>query len=283
LSNSFGVQTVALLQKDEDERFIVAPVNAAGIIDPNRKQIVTQKQLHHIIEFKAHWENYLDVFKALDWKRHLLNSILYGLFGALQAILFGGLIAFILQFLIRPIFPKISNLIFLLFILTIFISPQTYLMGAFPLIHKSGLIDTAAGVTWQYSCSVSVLLLFYLYFEGQKTLASRAFPTDKTGYWRSILRGIPTLLFGICTIFMLAGMSSFLWELIITNSMKMKNAMVAMASFQGLYTTHWGFLCAAATTIWSFSLLVFTPLFILLEFTFFRKLIILKSEGETHV
>ncbi len=76
-------------------------------------------------------------------------------------------------------------------------------------------------------------------------------------YW-NIIMPLSGPALATLTIFTFMGAwRSFMWPLIVTNSMDMKTLPVGLSSFQGLYTTNWPYLMAGAIMVMAPLLVVF--------------------------
>jgi multiple sugar transport system permease protein len=66
-------------------------------------------------------------------------------------------------------------------------------------------------------------------------------------YWRIALPLAASALATLGTFTFLAGWNSFLWPLIVTNSLEMRTLTVGLAVFQGQFSTEWTVLMAGLT------------------------------------
>ena len=85
-------------------------------------------------------------------------------------------------------------------------------------------------------------------------------------WWRVILPLSKPALATLTTFTFMGSWGSFMWPLIVTNSMEKKTLPIGLASFQGLYTTDWTLLMAG-------SIIVLIPVLLIFIFNqrFFEK------------
>ena len=68
-------------------------------------------------------------------------------------------------------------------------------------------------------------------------------------FWRIVLPLSKPALATLTTFTFMGSWSSFMWPLIVTNSMELKTLPIMLASFQGLYTTDWTLLMAGSIIV----------------------------------
>jgi len=138
---------------------------------------------------------------------------------------------------------------------------QVTMIPVFILIKKLGWIDTyQALILPEMYTAYGTFMLRQFFLTIPKDLEEAA-TIDGCGKFRIFFQIILPLskpaLATLATFIFLGAWNSFMWPLIVTNSMEMKTLPIGLASFQGLYSTDWTLLMAASMIVLAPVLLVY--------------------------
>ena len=193
------------------------------------------------------WDNYIKIMTIMPFGRFYLNSLWVATAVTALQLLTASLAAFAfarLQFRGR-------DLLFLLYLATIMIPFPVTMVPNFLVMRILGWIDSFKALIIPRSFSAFSTFLLRQYFLGIPTELDDAARIDGassfTIWWRIImpLSGPALATLGIFTF--LGEWNSFLWPLIVTNSIEMRTLPVALAGLRGQFTTHWELIMAGSS------------------------------------
>ena len=226
------------------------------------------KWIPHPVVFK----NYLEAWNAVPFGRFFINSIFVAFCVTIGQVTTSSLAAYAFA---RLEFPGRDKLFFL-YLATMMIPGQITMIPIFILLKHLNWIDTYKALILPMAFSAyGTFMLRQFFMTIPKDLEDAAVMDgcSKFGvYWQVILPLSKPALATLATFTFLGNWNSFMWPLIVTDSMKMKTLPVGLTSFQGLYTTDWTLLMAA-------SVIVLMPILIVYIFNqrFFTKGIVMSG------
>ncbi len=192
------------------------------------------------------WENYAKTMRAIPFGRYYFNSVFVAVAVTVLQILTSSLAAFAfgrLRFRGR-------NVLFLLYLTTLMIPFQVTMIPNFILVRYLGWFDTFSALIFPTAFSAFAVFLLRQYFLGMPLELDEAARMDGANsfrIWWQIIMPLSGPVLAALTIFtFLNSWNSFLWPLIITNSVNTRTIPVGLASFQGEYNTEWNLLMAGS-------------------------------------
>ncbi len=195
------------------------------------------------------WKNYPDAWNAVPFGRFFVNSLFVSITVTLGQVLTSSLAAYAFA---RLRF-KFRDQLFLGYLATMMIPGTVTMIPVFILIKKLGWIDTYAALILPGMFSAyGTFLLRQFFLSIPKDLEESAVidgASKLTIYWKIIMPLSKPALATLTTFVFLWVWNDFMWPLIVTNSMEMKTLPVGLSAFQGLYTTNWTLLMAAAVIV----------------------------------
>lgn len=195
------------------------------------------------------WENYVKAWISVPFGRWYLNSLLVGATVTFGQVMTSSLAAYAFARLNWPGRDKV----FLAYLGTMMIPGAVTMIPVFILLKKLGWIDTYKALILPVMFSTYgtfLLRQFYMTIPVDLSDAALIDGCSHFGIWWRIIMPLAKPALATLTIFTFLGnWNSFMWPLIVTNSMEMKTLPVGLASFQGLYTTDWNLLMAASIIV----------------------------------
>jgi len=193
------------------------------------------------------WHNYPDMLKSVPYGRWFLNS-------AFIAVARTGIYLFVASLagftFARLRFPG-RELIFTLYLATLMVPGEVTLIPKFILMKELHLIDTYAAVILPGVFDAYGVFLLRQFFMTLPESLEEAAIIDGASYfriyWQVILPLAGPALATLGLFSFMGAWNDFLWPLIVINAEQMKPLSVGLASFHGLYETHWPHLMAAST------------------------------------
>jgi multiple sugar transport system permease protein len=203
------------------------------------------------------WRNYLEAWQAVPFGRFYFNSLFIALCQTFGVLLTSSLAAYAFA---RLEFPG-RDKIFFLYLATMMLPGAVTMIPTFILLKLMGWIDTykALIIPGLFTAYGTFLLRqFFMGIPGDLEDAARIDGCTMIGIYRHVVMPLSKpALATLGTVTFIASWNSFMWPLIVTNSMEKKTLPVGLASFQGLYTTEWTLLMAASVIVMVPTLLVF--------------------------
>ena len=200
-----------------------------------------------IIPADPQWHNYVDIFKVIPYGRWFLNSLFITLAQTVLYLFVASLAGYTFA---RLRFPG-REVIFTLYLATLMVPGEVTLIPRFILMKELHLIDTFAAVILPGVFNAYGVFLLRQFFMTLPDSLEEAAIIDGASYFRiywNIILPLAGPALATLAIFSFRGAwNDFLWPLIVINSEHMKPLSVGLASFHGLYETHWPYLMAAST------------------------------------
>ena len=204
-----------------------------------------------------YWKTYMNAWRAAPFARLFLNSIFMAVSVTLGHLAFGSLAAFAFA---RIKVPG-GKFLFLFYLATMMIPTQVLLIPQYLVVHRFGWIDTYYALiipTMAGAFSTFLLRQFFLTLPSE--LEDAALIDGCSWYrifWQIILPLSKPALASVTIIIFTQNWNSFLWPLVVTNRMKMRNVQVGLSIFREEFATYWPELMAACTFITIPTLIVF--------------------------
>ncbi len=203
------------------------------------------------------WENYPKAWNAVPFARGYMNSIFVAVTVTFGQVFTSSLAAYAFA---RLSFPGRDKL-FLGYLGTMMIPGAVTMIPVFILLRKLGWIDTykALIIPSMFSAYGTFMLRqFFMSLPADLEDAAKIDGCSLFGIYTRIILPLSKPALATLTIFTFMGSwMSFMWPLIVTNSMELKTLPVMLASFQGLYTTDWTLLMAGSIIVLSPIIVVF--------------------------
>lgn len=203
------------------------------------------------------WENYVRAWKAVPFGRFYLNSIFVAVCVTFGQVFTSSLAAYAFA---RLHFPGRDKL-FLCYLATMMIPSSVTMIPVFILLKTIGWIDTYWALIVPGIFSAYGTFMLRQFFMGLPKDLEDAAKIDGCSlfgiYYRVILPLSLPALATLTTFTFMGSWNSFMWPLIVINSMEKKTLPVGLASFQGLYTTDWTLLMAGSIIVLLPVLIVF--------------------------
>lgn len=197
---------------------------------------------------RPQWGNFVAALTALPFARFFLNSGILALCMVVGQTLTGALGGYALaRFRFRG-----RSAAFGAYLAALMVPMIVLLIPRFLLIDALGGVDTIAGLVSTEIVSVWGVFLMRQFFLSLPRDTEEAARVDGAGEWTIFWRiALPLARPALATLALFAfidAWKSFLWPLIITQSLEMRTVEVGIASFHGLYYANWPYQMAAAVT-----------------------------------
>lgn len=194
-------------------------------------------------------DNFIYVFTQVDFVRFLFNSLFVSVVVTIVALLFHSMAGYALA---RLRFPG-RDLIFLAMFSTFLVSLPAIIVPLFILVRTLGLLNSYGGlIIPSIFNSFGIFLLRQFYLSVPREIEEAAI-LDGVGYWKIywhiILPLSQPMLAALAILFFLANWNAFIWPLTIISDKHLWLVQVALASFQGQYTSSWNYIMAASTIV----------------------------------
>ena len=200
-----------------------------------------------LIPAKPTLENFTYVLTQVPFLHYMFNSFIVAAIVTVAALFLHSMAAYALA---RLRFPG-RDLIFFGFFATILVSMPVIVVPLFILVRKMGLINSFPGVFLPLIFYAFPLFLLRQFYLGLPRELEESALVDGCGYWRlywSIILPISRPIMAALAIFLFLGAwNAFLWPLTIIQNQNLWVIQVAMASFQGQYSSSWNYIMAAST------------------------------------
>lgn len=192
------------------------------------------------------WQNFKMIWQLVPFKMYLVNSLIMSGFVTLIHLIVASLSAYAFA---RLEFPG-RNTLFLLYIATMMIPGQVTMIPNFILVKTLGWTDTYIGLILPncfMAFGVFLLRQFFLTIPKDYEEAATIDGANKFMIFRKIILPLSLPAISTLAIFTFVGQwNNLLWPLVIINKEEMKTLTLGLASFQGMYSTSWNLLMAAA-------------------------------------
>lgn len=201
-----------------------------------------------LVPASPQWENFPNALTQLPFGRFFLNSGILALCMVVGQTLTGALGGYAFA---RFRFAG-RGAVFAAYLGALMIPGIVLLIPRFLLIDALGGVDTIAGLVSTEVVSVwGVFMMrqFFLTLPRETEDAARIDGASEwTIFWRIALPLARPALATLALFAFIDAWKSFLWPLVVTQSMEMRTVEVGIASFHGLYYANWPYQMAAAVT-----------------------------------
>ena len=192
-------------------------------------------------------DNFAEIIKFGQMGRWFLNTVFVSVTVTTVGVFFAAMAGYSLA---KKKFP--GNGIFLgIYIASMMIPSQVTIVPLYMLCSKLGLIDTYWVLILPSLGSASSAFLVKQYMMSLPTALIESARIDRALEWTTFIRIIfPLAMQGLAVLIVMTFVSqwnSFLWVLIATNSLEMKNIQAGLSYFQQLYPMRYADTMAAAT------------------------------------
>lgn len=192
------------------------------------------------------WENYAKAVSIMPFGRFYSNSLVVAVSVTLLQLFTSSLAAFAfarLRFRGREV-------LFLLYLATLMIPFQVTMIPNFILVRFLGWFDSYKALVLPPAFSAFSTFLLRQYFRGIPMELDEAARIDGASslriWWQIIMPLSGPALAALAIFTFLGNWNSFLWPLVITNSLEMRTLPVGLSAFQSQYNVQWHLLMAGA-------------------------------------
>lgn len=203
------------------------------------------------------WQNYVDAWTRVPFATWYLNSAFVAIVVTAGQVFTSALAAYAFS---RLHFPGRDKLFFA-YLATMMIPGSVTMIPVFILCKTLGMVDTYAGLIIPGMFSAYGTFLLRQFFMGLPTELEDAAKIDGCslfGIFRQVIVPLSKPALATLTTFTFMGSwGSFLWPLIMTNSIEMKTLPVGLFAFMGMYNCAWTMLMAGSVMATIPVLLVF--------------------------
>jgi multiple sugar transport system permease protein len=220
----------------------------------------TRAKVHlapHIVPNQLHWRNYLDSWRADDFARYYLNSVVMAAAIVVGQLIFASLAGYAFA---RLRFPG-RGLLFGLVLMTMMVPVYVTLIPSYLVVKEFGWLDSyQALIIPRLVSAFGIFLMRQHYLTIPRDLEESALldGASRIRIWAGIFLPLSGPALATLTIFsFLFAWNDFLWPLIVTTSPDMRTIQLGLAMFTGKYGTQWTLLMAGAVTATIPALLVF--------------------------
>lgn len=193
-----------------------------------------------------HWENYSQVWKVVPFGRYLINSTVVSGIVTILTLLTASLAAYAfarLEFRGR-------DFIFMLYLGTMMIPSQVTMIPNFIFIKLLGWTDTYTGLILPNvftALGVFLLRQFFMTIPREYEEAAKIDGASRFYMYLHIILPLSIPALSTLAVFTFVFQwNNLMWPLIVVNKESMKTLTLGLASFQGMYSTNWSLLMAAA-------------------------------------
>lgn len=196
---------------------------------------------------RIEWDNYLRAWQAFPFGRFIANDLLVSVLGTLLTLLTSSMSAYAFS---RLRFRGRDKL-FIVYLATLMVPQQVIVIPMFLLMKYLGWVNTyqALIVPWAFTAFGTFLLRqFFMQIPFEFDEAARIEGSSHFAIYLRVV--VPLAKPGFATLGVFTFINywnSFLWPLIITNTMSLYTLPLGLQMFQGQYGTAWNLLMAAAT------------------------------------
>jgi multiple sugar transport system permease protein len=197
----------------------------------------------------THWTlaGYRNVWKELPFGRLLLNSIIFAGGVTVISVFLDSLAAYALA---RLTFPG-RNLAFYLVLGTLMVPYQITLIPLFEVVFHLHWLNTYQGLIVPRATNAFGIFLLRQFFVTVPADLDAAARIDGAGefriYWQIVLPLAKPALATLAVFHFMYNWNDFLWPLVVTNDVTMRNLPAGLALFSGQYVIEHGVLMAGAT------------------------------------
>jgi len=211
------------------------------------------KNLEEVSEIPIRWipetfrfHNYAEVFQSIPMGRFILNSFFVATSVTVLAVLVSSLAAYAFA---RLSF-KGKNVIFLCFLTTMMIPQEVTMIPKFLIMKEFGWLNSYKALIIPHvftAFGVFMLRQFFLTIPVELEEAARIDGCSRFRIYWNIMIPLAKPAFVTLGVFLFLGeWNSFLWPLIVINSIDLQPIQVGLRTFQGEFTTQWHLMMAGA-------------------------------------
>jgi multiple sugar transport system permease protein len=217
-----------------------------------------------------HWENYSQVWEVAPFGQYLLNSTVVSVMVTILTLLTASLAAYAfarLKFRGR-------DFIFMLYLGTMMIPSQVTMIPNFIFIKLLGWTDTYTGLILPNvftALGVFLLRQFFMTIPKEYEDAAKIDGASRFHIYLHVILPLSIPALSTLAVFTFVFQwNNLMWPLIVVNKDIMKTLTLGLASFQGMYSTNWNLLMAAAVMgiIPSFAIFVLGQKYLIKGITF---------------
>lgn len=217
-----------------------------------------------------HWENYSQVWEVAPFGQYLLNSTVVSVMVTIFTLLTASLAAYAfarLKFRGR-------DFIFMLYLGTMMIPSQVTMIPNFIFIKLLGWTDTYTGLILPNvftALGVFLLRQFFMTIPKEYEDAAKIDGASRFHIYLHVILPLSIPALSTLAVFTFVFQwNNLMWPLIVVNKDIMKTLTLGLASFQGMYSTNWSLLMAAAVMgiIPSFAIFVLGQKYLIKGITF---------------
>lgn len=206
------------------------------------------------------WQNYAEAFTKVPFAAFYLNSIIVGAVVTIGQVMTSSLAAYAFS---RLQFPG-RDKVFFAYLATMMIPGSVTMIPVFVLMRMFNWIDTyKALIIPAIFTAYGTFMLRQFFMTLPKDLEDAA-KIDGCGFFRiywTIILPLSKPALATLTVFTFMGnWGSFMWPLLVTNTMEMRTLPIGLQSFQTQYATDWHLLMAGST-------MMMLPIVIIFMFT----------------
>ena len=195
------------------------------------------------------WSNYSTAFSMAPFGRYFINTIIVTALSIISTVVISILSAFAFSHLEF----KGRDLIFSIFIASMMIPGEVFIVNNFKTISNLGMIDTYTSLFIPYAASVLYIYMLREFFLTVPKPLYYAAKIDGAGDWKFLWKVlVPIAKPSIITISILVGINSwnaFLWPLLVTNNENMRVLATGLTAFQSDAGNQYELLMAASSII----------------------------------
>jgi len=193
-----------------------------------------------------HWENYSQVWEVAPFGQYLLNSTVVSVMVTILTLLTASLAAYAfarLKFRGR-------DFIFMLYLGTMMIPNQVTMIPNFIFIKLLGWTDTYTGLILPNvftALGVFLLRQFFMTIPKEYEDAAKIDGASRFHIYLHVILPLSIPALSTLAVFTFVFQwNNLMWPLIVVNKDIMKTLTLGLATFQGMYSTNWSLLMAAA-------------------------------------
>ena len=192
-------------------------------------------------------ENFVEILKFGHMFRWFLNTVIVSVSVTVVSVFFASMAGYALA---KKEFPG-SKLVLWLYIASMMIPAQVALVPRYILVNKLGILDTYWALILPSLATPSAAFLVKQYMTSLPSALIESAQIDGAGEWTTYARIIfPLAMQGLAVLMVMtfvAEWNSFLWVLIATDSVEMRNIQAGLSYFQELYPMRYSDIMAAST------------------------------------
>jgi len=217
-----------------------------------------------------HWENYSQVWEVAPFGQYLLNSTVVSVMVTILTLVTASLAAYAFaRFKFRG-----RDFIFMLYLGTMMIPSQVTMIPNFIFIKLLGWTDTYTGLILPNvftALGVFLLRQFFMTIPKEYEDAAKIDGASRFHIYLHVILPLSIPALSTLAVFTFVFQwNNLMWPLIVVNKDIMKTLTLGLASFQGMYSTNWSLLMAAAVMgiIPSFAIFVLGQKYLIKGITF---------------